>query len=75
MEVNIGTSHSQSLALFSTAACQALPACLALTCEARMAERKVDWGRQASYCRLQAKIGKCSIVDLIATEWSEVITG
>ena len=24
-----------------------------------MAERKVDWGRQASYCRLQAKIGTC----------------
>ena len=23
----------------------------------RMAERKVDWGMQASYCRLQAKIG------------------
>ena len=31
---------------------------------ARMAERKVDWGRQASYCRLQAKIGACINVDL-----------
>ena len=29
-----------------------------------MAERKVDWGRQASYGRLQAKIGTCIIVDL-----------
>ena len=29
-----------------------------------MAERKVDWGRQASYCRLQAKIGTCINVDL-----------
>ena len=29
-----------------------------------MAERKVDWWMQASYCRLQAKIGTCIIVDL-----------
>ena len=29
---------------------------------ARMAEL-VDWGRQASYCRLQAKIGACINVD------------
>ena len=29
-----------------------------------MAERKVGWGMQASYCRLQAKIGTCIIVDL-----------
>ena len=37
-----------------------------------MAERKVDWGMQASYCRLQAKIGTCIIVDLqIAIERSE----
>ena len=29
-----------------------------------MAERKVDCGMQASYCRLQVKIATCIIVDL-----------
>ena len=29
-----------------------------------MAERKVDWGMQTSYCRPQAKIVTCIIVDL-----------
>ena len=39
-----------------------------------MAERKVDWGMQASYCRLQAKIGTCIIVDL-QLKGQRVITG
>ena len=40
----------------------------------RMAERKVDWGRQASYYRLQAKIGTCINVDL-QLKGQRVITG
>ena len=39
-----------------------------------MAERKVDWGRQASYCRLQAKIPTCIIVDW-QLKGQRVITG
>ena len=39
-----------------------------------MAERKVDWRRQASYCRLQAKIATCIIVDL-QLKVQRVITG
>ena len=26
-----------------------------------MAERKVDWGTQAGYCRLQGKFGTCKV--------------
>ena len=40
----------------------------------RMAERKVDWGRQASYYRLQAKIGTGINVDL-QLKGQRVITG
>ena len=35
---------------------------------------KVDWGRQAIYCRLQAKIGTCINVDL-QLKGQRVITG
>ena len=38
-----------------------------------MAERKVDWGRQASYCRLQAKINIATCINYcgLAIESSE----
>ena len=39
-----------------------------------MDERKVDWGRQASYCRLQAKILTCIIADF-QLKGQGVITG
>ena len=70
---NVGTSHRSFLgkwALFFPqlpAKLYFTPMLIVLTCESsingghvvatRMAERKVDWGVQASYCRLQAKIG------------------